>query len=169
MPGGVHVAMPEPAELVAAHLKGTGAQWLGECDVVGALHRIGLHTEFDRPEGVDDIERCDVELDLAVDRQVKRGRLDATVAWVTERPQPLLADHLNLERTAPVGGLGDRVRSLTPAGAARGQQVGPVPNTARPSTSALVAISQVASIRRLPVIGGPSTTAGPLWRKTVTA
>ena len=65
-------------------------------DVVGARVRVGLDAELVRPEGVDDVERGDVELDQRVRRQHELRRLDPAVARVAVRELPLLADHLHL-------------------------------------------------------------------------
>jgi hypothetical protein len=69
---------------------------------------------------VDNVERRHVEGDLAVDRDLELGRLDAAVGGIAIRELPLLGDHLHRERD--VARLRQRVRALPAARAGRGDQ-----------------------------------------------
>src|SRR6202040_849397 len=102
----VHVPVEQAAELDTAHLEGAGMQPSRVGGVVRPLDRVGLDAELDRPEAVGDVERRDVELDDAIYGQLERRRLDAAVARVAERPQPLLPDDLDLQRMRGAGRLG---------------------------------------------------------------
>ena len=77
-------------------------------DVVDARVRVGLDAELVGPEGVDDVERGDVEPDQRVGGQHEVRRLDAAVARVAVRELPLLADHLHVHRLASARPAGTR-------------------------------------------------------------
>ena len=74
--GVVHVAVPEPAELGAADVEGARPLELEVDDVVDARVGVGLDAELVGPEGVDDVERGDVEADQLVggENELRRSR-----------------------------------------------------------------------------------------------
>ena len=122
--GVVHVAVPEPAELGAADVERARALELEVDDVVDARVGVGLDAELVGPEGVDDVERGDVEADQPVRGENQLGRLDAAVARVAVGELPLLADHLDVHRRRASGGH-ERGRGPLPgAGAVLDELVG---------------------------------------------
>ena len=95
-----HVAVPEPAELGAADVERARALELDVDDVVDAGVRVGLDAELVGPEGMDDVQRGDVEPDQPVRGQHELGVSTPPYARVAIGERPLLADHLDVHRLA---------------------------------------------------------------------
>ncbi len=127
LPAVVHVPVPDPAELGAADLERQRPPGRDVGDVVDARVGVGLDPELIRPEGVDHVERGDVELDQRVGRKLDFARLDAAEGGPAVRELPLLGDHLHLQRARGVRRKRDRFRSLAAAGTGFEQPDDPVP------------------------------------------
>ncbi len=110
-----HAAVPDAAELGAVDFEGLDLRRLDEGDVVDVGVRVGLHPELVGPEGVDHVERGDVQFDHRVHRQLEVGRLDPAVGRVAVGERPLLRDHLHGQLRP--GGLRQRRRAVPRAGA----------------------------------------------------
>jgi hypothetical protein len=107
--------VPEAAELGAVDIEGERALRLQVRDVVRPGIRVGLHAELVRPEGVNGVERGDVQADQRVRRQHEVRHLDTAVAGKAVGECPLLPDHLDVERFLVAGGLECGGGALTPA------------------------------------------------------
>src|SRR6202050_483903 len=107
-----HGAMPQAAQLIAAHREAAGLLGSGVGDVVHTGVGVGLYAELVGPEAVDDVEGGDVELHGLPHGELKLRGLEAAELRVAVGPDPLLADHLDLEDVRRMR-LPDRLRALT--------------------------------------------------------